>query len=121
LTEAFVERGSLRWARLDRLADAVDRQVGDAGRLLVAKLRKIALVLAGGVGITCRRDGVEACLLLVAERSVEALKRWTHGLHGGKHHLQPALHRRKPSGRDTRQILWAPGLEYLDGFGACGP
>src|SRR5262249_55148695 len=86
-----VERGPLRRHGLDRLADALDRQVGDAGRLLVAKVREIALVLAGGVGIRRRRDGVEACLLLVAERSVEALKRWTHGLHGGKHHLQPVL------------------------------
>src|SRR5262249_33461251 len=43
------------------------------------------------------------------------------GLHGGKHHLQPALHRRKPPSRDTRQILWAPRVEYLDGFGALRP
>jgi hypothetical protein len=50
-----VERGPLRRRGLDRLADAVDRQVGDAGRLLVAKLREIALVLAGGVGIIRRR------------------------------------------------------------------
>ena len=47
----FVERGPLRRRGLDRLADAVDRQVGDAGRLLIAKLREIAPVLAGGVGI----------------------------------------------------------------------
>ena len=54
-----VERGPLRRRGLDRLADAVDWEVGDAGRLLVAKLREIALVVAGGVGIVCRRDGVE--------------------------------------------------------------
>src|SRR5262249_55950351 len=101
---------------LNFLTIRVDRQVGGSGRLLATKIREIALVLADGVGIIRRRDGVEACLLLVAERSVETLKRWTHGLHGGKHHLQPALHHRKPSGRDARQILWAPGLEYLDGF-----
>src|SRR5262249_1767757 len=113
---------SSRRARLAALGSAgPPGQVGDAGRLLVAKLGEIALVLPGGVGITCWCDSIEACLLLVAERSVEALKRWTHGLHGGKHHLQPALHRRKPSGRDARQILWAPGLEYLDGFSACRP
>ncbi len=41
---------------LSRLADAVDRQVGDAGRLLIAKLREIAPVLASGVGIIRRRD-----------------------------------------------------------------
>src|SRR5262249_24170523 len=36
----FVERGPLRRRGLDRLADAVDWQVGDAGRLLIAKRRE---------------------------------------------------------------------------------
>src|SRR6516225_6469071 len=88
--------------------------------MTLQKAKSIARHLGLTLREVCSGD-VEACLLLVAERSVEALKRWTHGLHGGKHHLQPALHRRKPSGRDARQILGAPGLEYLDGFGACGP
>ena len=48
----FVERGPLRRRGLDRLADAVDRQIGGAGRPLIAELREIAPVLAGGVGIT---------------------------------------------------------------------
>src|SRR5262249_19814148 len=89
--------------------------------LLIAKPREIALILDGGVGITRRRDGVEARLLLVAERLVEALQRRPHGLHGRKHDLQPALHGRKPSGRDAREILRATGLEHIDGLGAGGP
>src|SRR5262249_4895472 len=78
----FVERSPLRQRGLDRLAYAVDRQVGDAGRLLIAKLREIALVLAGGVSIIRRGDGIEASLLLVVERLVEALQRRANGLHG---------------------------------------
>jgi len=78
----FVECGALHRRGLDCLADAVDRQVGDARRLLIAKFREIALVLSGGAGIIRRRDGVEASLLLVAERLVEALERWADGLHG---------------------------------------
>src|SRR5262249_41800625 len=81
----FVERGALRRRGLDRLGDAIDRQVGHARRLLIAKPREIALILGGGVGLTRRRDGVEARLLLVAERLVEALERRTHGLHRRQH------------------------------------
>src|SRR5262249_28695619 len=67
----FVERGPLRWHGLDGLGDAIDRQVGHGRRLLIAKPREIELVLCRGVGIIRRRDGVEARLLLVAERLVE--------------------------------------------------
>src|SRR4029453_14828634 len=111
----FVQPGPLRWRGLDGLRDTVDREVGAGGRLLIAELREIVPVLAGGVGVIRRRDGVEARLLLVAERLVEALERRTYGLHSGKHDLQPALHRREPSGRDARQVLWAPGPAHVDG------
>jgi hypothetical protein len=59
----LVERCPLRRRGLDRLADAVDRQVGDARHLLIAKLRKIALIFSGGVracfcsGSSCRTVG----------------------------------------------------------------
>src|SRR5262245_41255396 len=69
----FVERALLDRRGLDRLGDPVDRQVGDAGRSLIAKLREIALVLFRGAGIVCQRDGVEASLLLVTERLVKTL------------------------------------------------
>jgi hypothetical protein len=51
VTEAFlqfVECGPLHRRGLNRLADAVDRQVGDARRLLIAKLREIALIFSSG-------------------------------------------------------------------------
>src|SRR5262249_34153909 len=116
----FVERGALRRRGLERLGDAIGTQVGRAPLALAPKPGEIALVLGGGVGIPRRCDGVEARLLLVAERLVEALERRAHGLHGRKHDLQPALHGRNPSGRDAGQVLRATGLEHVDGLGACG-
>ena len=84
----FVQPGPLRRRGLDRLRDTLDaRQVGDPRRLLNAELGEIAPVLGDGVVIIRRRDGVEARLLLVAERLVEALERRAHGLHSGKHDL----------------------------------
>src|SRR5262245_22568680 len=115
-----MERGPLLQRGLDRLSDAIDRQVGDARGLLVAEVREITLVLCCSLGIIRWRDGIEARLLLVTERLVDALERRTHGLHGREHDLQPALHCRKPSGRDAGQVLRTAGLEHVDGLRACG-
>ncbi len=51
----FIERGLLRRRRLNRLGDAIDRQIGDARRLLIAEFREIALILSDGVRIIRRR------------------------------------------------------------------
>src|SRR5262249_58273735 len=96
-----IEGSALRRGGLNRVGDAIERQVGSARRSVIAELREIALVLRGGAAVICRRDGVETSLLLVAERLVEALERRAYGLHGRKHNLQPALHRRKPPRRDA--------------------
>jgi hypothetical protein len=64
----FVEGGTLRGRGLNRLGDAIDRQVGDAGRLLVAEFREIAPVFSGSIGIVRRRYRIEARLLFITEK-----------------------------------------------------
>src|SRR6266403_1904866 len=70
----FVERGPLRRIRLNRLGNAIDRKVGHARRRLIAELGETALVLSGR-GFVPWRCGVEARLLFVSERLVEAIER----------------------------------------------
>ncbi len=52
----FIERNALRRRGLNRLGDAIDRQVGNARRSLVAEPREIALVLRGGTAVGMLRS-----------------------------------------------------------------
>src|SRR5882724_12356518 len=64
-------------------------------------------------------EPIEARLLLVAERTVEAIECRLHGIERVQRGLEPLLHRGDATGRGHVLVALAARLEILGGFACC--